>query len=410
MKRIIVINNSDRGLNYGIGVYTMNLIECLSRTEFSFDIIYLNAEQYELNIEEKNGYREFFIPSFPHSTNMKLSSYCQMLPFLFKELFNFDDDIIFHFNYFLPDTLIVKLKKLFNCKILFIVHYTDWSFALNGDFLKLYSLLNNKKNKNEISLYEKGIINLIELDKKIFHSANIILFISQYTAMTYSKISLLQDTNYTIINNGLKDEYKRMTPAQKKTIRQRYHVRDNETILFFAGRLDEIKGIYCLIEAFIKVIHSKPNVRLFIAGEGDFSKLLSKSRFACTQITFLGFLNKSELYNFYQIAHIGIACSIHEEFGLVALEMMMHKLPIIVTDTGGLTEIVDDNINGLKVPVINKKGKRTVSINQLAEKISFLIDNPDECKRLGYNAREKFLSNYDLSVFNMKMNEIYNLL
>ncbi|MDR0750568.1 MAG: glycosyltransferase [Tannerellaceae bacterium] len=410
MKRIIVINNSDRALSYGIGVYTMNLIECLSRMELSFDIIYLNAEQYELNIEKKNGYRKFFIPSFPHSTDMKLSSYCQMLPFLFKELFNFDDDIIFHFNYFLPDTLIIELKKIFNCKILYTVHYTDWSFALNGDFPKLYSLLNNKKNENGISLYEKRIIDLIELDKKIFRSANLILFISQYTAMTYSQISLLSDINYTVINNGLKDEYKKITASQKKAIRQRYHIKDYETILFFAGRLDEIKGVYCLIEAFVKVIRSKPDVHLFIAGEGDFPKLLSKSRFACTQITFLGFLNKSELYNFYQIAHIGIACSIHEEFGLVALEMMMHKLPVIVTETGGLAEIVDDNVNGLKVPIVNKKGKRTVAINRLAEKISFLIDKPDECKRLGYNAREKFLSNYDLSIFSAKMNTIYNLL
>lgn len=149
---------------------------------------------------------------------------------------------------------------------------------------------------------------------------------------------------------------------------------------------------------------------MFIAGEGEFPALLSKSRFACTKITFLGFLQKAELYNFYHIADIGIACSIHEEFGLVALEMMMHQLPVIETNTGGLAEIIDDTMNGLKVPVAYRKGKRTVDVNQLAKKIAFLIDNPAECRRLGENARKKFLSNYELSVFYSRMIQIYNAL
>jgi len=407
MKRIIIINNSDRALSYGIGSYSTNLIECLRATDFAFDVVYLNSDIYELRIVEKNDYREFFIPAFTGSTNKKLMAYCKMLPFLFKELFNADDEIIFHFNWFFTDLLLAELKAVFNCKILLPVHFTDWSFQLNGDYRKLISILDKVKKEDAIPMYEKRVLDIIKLEKAIFHQSDLIMFVAKHTAKTYTKISLLQETKYMIINNGLKDEYKRVSIAQKRAIRKRYHIKDHETILFFAGRLDEIKGVYCLIEAFRKVLLSKQDVRLFIAGEGDFSKLLSKSRFSGTQITFLGFLDKSELYNFYRIADIGISCSIHEEFGLVALEMMMHQLPVIVTNTGGLAEIVEDNVDGLKVPVVYKKGKLTVDIAQLASKITYLIDHPHECKRLGENARKKFLSDYELSVFSYKMNQVY---
>jgi glycosyltransferase len=408
MQRIIVINNNDRALKYGIGSYTTNLIKCLQMTGFAFDIVCLNAGSYELKIIEKDGYREICVPAFAGSTDRKLITYSRMLPFLFNELFNTDDDIIFHFNYFITDELIAELKTVFNCRILLTVHCTDWSFMLNGDFRKLQSLLNEVDKEQIVSEYEKGVIRTIKSDKAIFQQTDLILFVAQHTAKSYSKISLLQDAKYMIVNNGLDDAYKKLSATQKRTIRKRYHIKEDETIIFFAGRLDEIKGIYCLIDAFKKVLRSKPDAHLFIAGEGDFAKLFAKSRSVCTQITFLGLLDKGGMHDFYGIADIGIVCSLYEEFGLVAVEMMMHQLPVIVTDTGGLAEIIDDNINGLKEQIINRKGKRTVETTKLAQKICYLIENPGECRRLGRNARKKFLSHYELQVFGQRMIQIYN--
>ena len=408
MKRIVIINNNNWSLTYGIGTYTVNLIECLQRTEYAFDIVYLNASEYELKIVENIGYRDIFIPAFSDPTNRKLPAYCMMIPFLLKELFHTDDEIIFHINFFLTDYLIENLKTTFNCKILLSVHYTNWGLKLSGNTRKLNELVYKEKKEQPVSPQEKKVMDTIQSDKAIFRQTDHVLFVAQHTAKVYSHLSLLQDTNYTIVNNGLKDKYKKLSTVQKQTILKRYQIKESETILFFAGWLAEIKGINCLIEAFKKVLRSNPDVHLFIAGEGDFSTLLPKARFAGSQITFLGLLDKSEVYKFYSIADIGITCSIYEEFGFVALEMMMHQLPIIVSNTGGLAEIIDDHVNGLKVPVVYQKGKRTVDTNQLAQKISFLIDNPDERMRLGKNARKKFLSNYELSVFCSKMKQVYN--
>jgi len=412
MQRIIVINNNDKALPYGMGTYMANLIECLSLSKFAFDIVCINVAVYELKVVEKDGYREILIPAFDGSADKKAPAYCKMLPFILKELYADDDEeIIIHFNHFIVDYLSNSLKSFFHCKILFTVHYTEWAIELGGDAQKLIRIVNKVKKGIELAPDETKAMDAIAINRDIFQQTDFIILLAKHTVKTYSQISLLQNAHYLIVNNGLKDEYKYLSTTQKQIIRRRYHIKKDETILFFAGWLGELKGIYELIEAFQIVLRTKPDAHLFIAGSfGNFPELLKKARPACTKITFLGMLDKAEIHDFYRIADIGIVCSIYEEFGLVAVEMMMHQLPVVVTDTGGLAEIVDDELNGLKVPIVYKKGKRTVHIHKLAQKITFLIDHPDERKRLGENARKKFLSDYELSVFSSNMIQVYNTL
>lgn len=108
------------------------------------------------------------------------------------------------------------------------------------------------------------------------------------------------------------------------------------------------------------------------------------------------------------ITDIGVVCSLHEEFGLVAIEMMMHELPVVVTQTGGLDEIVEDRVSGLKVPVQTINEKRQVDVKQLEEKMHFLLDNPACARELGENGRKRFLDKFELSVFKEKMLNLYN--
>lgn len=87
--------------------------------------------------------------------------------------------------------------------------------------------------------------------------------------------------------------------------------------------------------------------------------------------------------------------------------MMMHQLPIIVTDTGGLSEIVENKISGLKVPVKNDSKQRIVDIEILSTKILQLIEQPDYAKLIGENARRRFLEKYELVVFRKKILNLY---
>ena len=72
---------------------------------------------------------------------------------------------------------------------------------------------------------------------------------------------------------------------------------------------------------------------------------------------FTGKLSKQELYQFYQIADVGVMLSKHEQCSFVAIEMMMHGIPIIASDSTGLDEMVSDGINGYKIRTIENQAK-----------------------------------------------------
>lgn len=82
--------------------------------------------------------------------------------------------------------------------------------------------------------------------------------------------------------------------------------------------------------------------------------------------------------------------------------MMMHKLPIVVNNTSGLAEIIDNHRNGLYVNLDQRHGAL-----DLAEKINFYIENPQERILIGLNARKKYLKRYELSIFGEKMIQLY---
>ena len=124
---------------------------------------------------------------------------------------------------------------------------------------------------------------------------------------------------------------------------------------------------------------------------------------------FTGFLEKHELYELVQIADIGVVPSLYEPFGYVAVEMMMHGLPVVAAATSGLNEVVDDSC-GLKIPIIEYPDKVEIDTDLLADKIIYLLQHPEEAKQIGLNGRKRYLKEYSSEVFRKNMLNFYNSL
>ena len=86
-------------------------------------------------------------------------------------------------------------------------------------------------------------------------------------------------------------------------------------------------------------------------------------------------------------------CSNHLVY--VPVEMMMHELPIIATATSGLNEVVDESC-ALKIPLIVSSDSVEIDVSLLAEKILYLLQNPEEAKRLGKTAASDTWKNIPL--------------
>ena len=66
------------------------------------------------------------------------------------------------------------------------------------------------------------------------------------------------------------------------------------------------------------------------------------------KIYFTGYLNAKQVQKIYKCADVAVFPSTYEPFGIVALEGMLAGVPTVVSDIGGLDEIVDHGINGMK--------------------------------------------------------------
>lgn len=145
--------------------------------------------------------------------------------------------------------------------------------------------------------------------------------------------------------------------------------------VFMVSRLDEPKRIDLLIKAMQYV---KSDIKLYIAGTGPAEKKLKELAGDDSRIEFLGFVNDDVVEEYYSNCLVVPYFPFDEDLGLITIEAMMRRKPVITTvDAGGPTEFVKNNETGFVVAADPK---------DIAEKIEYFATNPREAERMGSNA------------------------
>lgn len=152
---------------------------------------------------------------------------------------------------------------------------------------------------------------------------------------------------------------------------------NNYDYLFTISRLDSPKRIDLLIDSMRYV---PANIKLKIAGTGPQEKYLKKLAKDDSRIDFLGFVNDTELIGLYANALAVLYTPYQEDLGLITIEAMMSKKPVITTtDSGGPLEFVNDFETGF---VTESKPQ------SIAEKINYLVDNVNVARQMGERGYE----------------------
>jgi glycosyltransferase involved in cell wall biosynthesis len=116
-------------------------------------------------------------------------------------------------------------------------------------------------------------------------------------------------------------------------------VKAEHRAFLFVGRLESIKGVEVLLEAFGR----RPSDQLIIAGSGALEKSLRRRAADLENVHFLGWIGASELSALYRRSLAVIVPTLgHESFGLVAVEALAHGTPVIVHRFGALAELMKD--------------------------------------------------------------------
>ncbi len=174
-----------------------------------------------------------------------------------------------------------------------------------------------------------------------------------------------------------------------------------EQILVFVGRLVREKGVHILLEAMPQVLRECPHTRLVIMGKGPMLeewKSLSVSLGLHNRVSFTGFLADEQRNDWLLRASAAVFPSLYEPFGIVALEAMAMHLPVIVSDIGGLADVVRHQENGLKFIPGNA--------SSLARQITDLLQHPDAAESYA-NQASKELERYDWGVIAQQTMGVY---
>ena len=171
---------------------------------------------------------------------------------------------------------------------------------------------------------------------------------------------------------------------------RRQYAMDNEKIILFVGRLVYEKGVQHLIAAMPKILSNYHDAKLIIAGKGPMLDELRNevnSLGLGNKVYFTGYLNSKQVKKMYRAADIAVFPSTYEPFGIVALEAMLSDNPIVVSDVGGLNEIVDHGVNGMKSYAGN--------YNSIADSILTLLFDHKLCDSIVKNAKQKVKIEYN---------------
>ena len=183
---------------------------------------------------------------------------------------------------------------------------------------------------------------------------------------------------------------------------------DEQINVLSVGRLIEMKGREYAIKAMAEIIRKFPNVSYKIVGDGPLRESLQQminDLNVADAIHLLGWVSSEQLDTLYKASHIFLHPSVKssdgnmEGQGVVLLEAQAHGLPVVATNHNAFPETVLDRVSGFLVPERD--------IDALAERLEYLITNPQTWSQIGKSGRQHVEQHYNIKVLNQRLAQIY---
>lgn len=271
------------------------------------------------------------------------------------------------------------LKHVYRIPLVCTIHATEWG--------RNYGL------HNDIQRYISSV------EWWLTYEAWKVIVCSRMMKNEVQELFGLPEDKLEIIGNGVEPQEFNLT-AENRFPRAKYALAE-EKIVFFIGRLVREKGVQTLLEAAPRILASQPKAKFIIAGDGSWKEELKEMAVLSglrEKVIFLGYVGDEERNTLYSYADLAVFPSLYEPFGIVALEGMAARVPVVAADTGGLGELIRHEVNGLKF----KPGDS----ESLANQVIRLLADPRLGEGMIKRARED-VDNYSWEGIAQKTLELY---
>lgn len=181
--------------------------------------------------------------------------------------------------------------------------------------------------------------------------------------------------NVTVIHNAVKPFTDDIVPDDI-LLKAR---KDGKYLIGNIGRISEQKGMEYFIKAVPDVLSDHPDTEFFVIGSGEDEEKI-KDMAKDLPVTFLGY--RTDIQNLMSQLDLIVLSSLWEGLPLTPIEAFSVGKTIVATGVDGTVEIVEDGVSGLIVPPRDPKA--------IAEKINYMIDNPEDKKQMEEKAVERY--------------------
>lgn len=195
--------------------------------------------------------------------------------------------------------------------------------------------------------------------------------------------------NIKFIYNGI-DE-KKIFPTFN--LKENLNINKDDKILIMLATYEPHKGHIFILNVFKELLSKTQNIHLIFCGYGS-QKEMNDIKY---HVEKLGIKSKVSILGYQQNAMefliqsdiLLIGSQMYESFGLTAIEAMKYKKVIISTNIGGLKEVIKNDEGGY---TFEKN-----DIKNMADKIHYLLENPEEIKTQGEKGFQRFIKNFTIN-------------
>lgn len=211
----------------------------------------------------------------------------------------------------------------------------------------------------------------------------------------------VQEHKLKLIPNGVDIPIK-TDPKAIAILKDKLRIKEGDVVIGAVGRVyNHVKRFSDIIEAMDLL--SLPHLKFILIGSGPDLHVLKEqvSRLGLQdQVCFLGY--QADPNPYYSLMDIFCVPSLQEGFGMVAVEAMLHRLPVIATNVGGLKDIVVNGSTGYLIPPQNSV--------ELAAQLKLLIQDSVLRKELGNSGYLRATANFTTDKYVDKLESLYHQL
>lgn len=286
-----------------------------------------------------------------------------------------------------------------------LIHAHDWMVGVAAEHLRGYYglplvvTIHATEHGRNRGIYTDLQRHIHLMEGQLTRNANQVICCSNYMSDEVIRLFDLPLHKVNVIPNGVDPAN---LSAGREGNRDFQDLLRREPTIVFLGRLVPEKGVQVLLEALVGVLKQVPDARLLIAGRGPYEEYL-KGRAAELGVTeqahFVGFVDDLGRNQLLGQARVAVFPSLYEPFGIVALEAMAARVPVVVTETGGLKDIVEHGVDGYKVP----PGRA----DMLAHYVTQFLRYPELATEMCQRAWRKVITIYDWQYIAAETREVY---